>query len=53
MRNKILKNVGQKVANLIVDRISKSESLDELQFWYNIGMKLDIYLTVMHDIYLD
>lgn len=53
MKKRIITKISQLMANVIVDRLSKSESSDEIDFWFNIGMQLDIYLTVMHDIYLD
>ena len=49
---KLLTFIGQSQANLIIKKMERCETIEELDRWFNKGMKINnLFLT--YDIYLD
>jgi len=53
MKKIIITKLAQKFANFIYTQLQNSNSIKEIDFWYKTGIKLDSYMIVFHDIYLD
>ena len=49
---KILTLFGQMHANLIIKKMSKCETQEDIDYWYNRGLQLNDFFISM-DIYLD
>ncbi len=50
---KTVKYFGQMMADFIIKRIEDSSTQEELDFWFNLGAKLNAYCVVYYDLYLD
>ena len=52
-KTKIVRNIGQSMADFIIKRLESTSTQEEFDFWFSMGVKLDDYCVVFHDIYLD
>jgi len=47
------KRILQRIADSICIVCENSKSEQEFRYWFNLGINLNAYLVVYHDIYLD
>lgn len=50
---KIVRYIGQNMADFIIKRLENPSSNEEFDFWFQMAAKLDAYCVVYYDIYLD
>jgi len=53
LKTKIIKYVGQSLADTIIKRLESASTKEEFDFWFSMGAKLNAYYVVFHEIYLD
>jgi len=51
MKNLFIKLVLEPIAEFIIVQVKNNDG-DVAKQWFNIGMDMDSYLTMFHDIYL-
>lgn len=51
MKNHIIKMVLEPIAEFIIIQVKNNEG-EMAKKWFEIGMELDFYLTLFHNIYL-
>lgn len=53
MKKKILKAIMQQIGNLCILGVEVSPVYQQRKQWFDMGMTLNLYLILFHDIYLD